>query len=119
MHQDRTHHFIGTANESIDIDSSAPTSGALQLSFDGSVLGALPQTVQFSPTPGLRRTLVATLTGPSGSHCALSIDNVDGGKDLTILSVGGGTFHDTVILEFLAAAPVVTSFMAGAGTRVV
>jgi len=114
MHQDRTHHYIGASNENIAIDSSSPNSGALQLSFDGAVLGAPPQSVRFSPKVGDERDLVATLTGPPGSHCAISITNVDGGTDVTILSVGAGAFHDTVILEFITASAATTAFIADA-----
>jgi hypothetical protein len=105
VHQDRTHHYIGDKNEQISIGSSAPTSGTLQLSFGGTALGAPPQTVAFSPNDGDERDLVATLTGPAGSHCALTISNVDGGNDVTILNVGAGAFHDTVTLEFVVAKP--------------
>jgi hypothetical protein len=56
----------------------------------------------------------ATLVGPPGSQCGVSISNVDGGSDLSILSVGAGSFHDNVVLEFVSAAPALTAFIAQA-----
>ena len=111
MHQDRTHHFIGAPNENITITSSVPTSGALQLMFGGRSLGVLPQTVQFPATPG-QSDLVATLVGPPGSQCVLSIANVDGRTDMSILLVASNRTHDTTLFEFVAAAPAVVAFMA-------
>jgi hypothetical protein len=80
-------------------------------------LPALPQTVQFSATAGQERDLIATLTGAPGSHCALSIATVDGGKDIAILNIGDGAFHDTVILEFVTGSAQTQAFIAKALTQ--
>ena len=118
MHRDRPHHYLGDSNEPITIDSSNLTSGTLQISFGGATLpAALPQIANFPPNPGDEQDLVATLTGPPGSHCALSIADVDGAKDITILSVGAGTFHDTVILEFVTGSAAVNTFVTAALER--
>ena len=118
MHRDRPHHYLGDSNEPITIDSSNLTSGTLQISFGGATLPALPQLANFSPNPGDEQDLIATLIGPPGSHCALSIADVDGAKDITILLVGDGEFHDTVIMEFVTGSLAVTSFVAAAKIRV-
>lgn len=108
MHRDSFGHLVGAAGENISINASTPTSGTLQLSFGGTILGPPPQTVQFEATGSI--DLVATLTGPPGSQCAISIANVDGGTDTSILSVGAGTFHDTEIIEFVTAAASSAAF---------
>jgi hypothetical protein len=116
MHRDQPHHYLGSASEPITIDSSTPSAGTLQVSFNGTVLPGLPQTAEFSAASGEERDLNATLTGPPGSHCAISIAAVDGGKDITILNVGDGAFHDTVIFEFVTGSAATQDFVAKALT---
>jgi hypothetical protein len=115
MHQDRTDHYIGAENENIALNASTPNSGTLNTGFNNQVVN-LPVTVQFSPTAGEERDLVATLVGPPGSHCAISIDNVDGGKDVVSLLVGVGSFSDTVVLEFATASAATNTFIEAANS---
>ena len=119
MHRDQPLHYLGSAGESITINSSAPSSGTLQVSSSTEpVLPALPQgAVNFSATAGEERDLVATLTGAPGSHCALSVATVDGGKDVVILNVGDGAFHDSVLLEFVTGSTATQNFVANALTQ--
>jgi hypothetical protein len=111
MHRISTRHYIGTPNEPINLTASTPTSGALMVRFQGSTVGGLPKTVRFPASPG-NSTMEASLNGPSGSQCALSVADVDGGTDISVLSVGAGIDHDVVTFTFVTVAPSVMGFRA-------
>ena len=112
MHQDRTDHYIGTANEPIHIVVIPPNTGTLDLRFGGATLPDPPVDVHFSQTPGEKRDLIATLFGPVGSHCVVTISDVDGGSDPNGILIQSGDSHSSLTLEFATFSAQANEFIA-------
>ena len=88
MHKLDFRTYLGDAGEQVKVNAMPSGSGSTRFTLDGIDKG-VRQSLSFnlSNTPGTNHVLLIDLFGASGEVCAIGVQDVDGGTDVTKLAI--------------------------------